>query len=148
LVTAGTDGSTASAVAEDGVMNERSRLWQMRHIATHYLDPLLRPLAGWAPWFGILTHRGRRSGRTYRTPLNVFRRGDLYVFFLTYGSDVDWVKNVLAAGRATLRTRGSDVELAEPELVTDPERRLVPPPVRVAGRLLDATQFLLLRRAR
>ena len=129
-------------------MNERSRLWPMRHVATHYLDPLLRPLAGWAPGFGVLAHRGRRSGRTYRSPLNVFRLGDMYVFFLTYGSDVDWVKNVLAAGQATLRTRGTDVELVDPELVTDPERRLVPPPVRLAGRVLDATQFVLLRRAR
>jgi deazaflavin-dependent oxidoreductase (nitroreductase family) len=100
------------------------------------------------PGFGILTHRGRRTGRTYRTPLNVFRRDDVYVFFLTYGPDVQWVKNVMAAGRATLQTLGNEVRLVEPELVTDPERRLVPRPVRVVGGLLGATQFVLMRRAR
>jgi hypothetical protein len=40
------------------------------------------------------------SGRTYSTPINVFRRGDDYYLFLTYGSDLQWVKNVLAAGPA------------------------------------------------
>ena len=45
-----------------------------------------------------MTHRGRTSGRAYQTPINVFRRGDAYLFFLTYGADVDWVKNVLASG--------------------------------------------------
>jgi len=29
--------------------------------------------AGWLPGFGILTHVGRRSGKVYRTPVNVFR---------------------------------------------------------------------------
>jgi deazaflavin-dependent oxidoreductase (nitroreductase family) len=127
--------------------DDHTRLWRFRHVATRYLNPLLRPITGWAPGFGILTHRGRRTGRLYRTPLNVFRRDDIYVFFLTYGPDVQWVKNVMVAGRATLRTRGNDVELVEPELVTDPDRRLVPPPVRAAGRVLGATQFVRMRSA-
>jgi len=126
---------------------EHTRLWRFRHIATRYLNPLIRPVAGWAPGFGILIHRGRRSGRIYRTPINVFRRDDAYVFFLTYGPDVQWVKNVLAAGRCTVWTRGHDLELVEPELVNDPERRLMPPPVRLMGRLLGARWFVQMRRA-
>ena len=124
---------------------QRTRLWWFRHVATRYLDPLLRPMAGWAPGFGILMHVGRQSGRTYRTPLNCFRRGDAILFLLTYGSDVDWVKNVIQAGRATLRTRGRDVELVQPELAEDPERQLFPAPVRLVGGLLDATQILRMR---
>jgi deazaflavin-dependent oxidoreductase (nitroreductase family) len=127
--------------------SEHTRLWRFRHVATRYLNPLIRPVAGWAPGFGILIHRGRKSGRVYRTPINVFRRGDAYVFFLTYGPDVQWVKNVLAAGRCTLWTRGRDLELVEPELVSDPERRLMPPPVRLMGRLLGARWFVRMRRA-
>lgn len=128
-----------------GPPDGRSHLWRFRHVATRYLNPFTRPFAGWLPGFGILTHRGRRSGRTYRTPVNAFRRGDLFVFFLTYGSDVDWVKNVLTAGRCTLRTRGRDVALVEPELIDDPQRRLVPLPVRAGGRLMGATQFVRMR---
>jgi hypothetical protein len=29
--------------------------------------------AGWLQGFGILTHVGRKSGKVYRTPVNVFR---------------------------------------------------------------------------
>ena len=63
---------------------------------------------------------------SYRTPVNVFRHGDAYLFFLTYGADVDWVKNVLAAGSCSLRTRGHDVTLVDPELIEDRELRDAP----------------------
>ena len=122
-------------------------MWWFRRVATRYLNPFTRQFAGWAPGFGIVTHRGRRTGREYRTPLNLFRRGDAYVFFLTYGSDVDWVKNVLAAGRCTLRTLGRDVDLVEPELIEDPARTLVPVAIRAVGQVLGATGFLVMRAA-
>lgn len=51
------------------------------------------------PGFGILTHVGRKSGRVYRTPVNVFREPDGFLIALTYGRDSEWVRNVLAAGR-------------------------------------------------
>src|SRR5262245_35891842 len=109
-------------------------MWGLRHAATRILDPVIRPLAGKLPVFGIVTHRGRKSGRIYRTPLNVFRRGDEYFFFLTYGSDAQWVRNVLAAGSCSLETRGRTVHLVEPELVTDPELRPAPPLARFVER--------------
>jgi deazaflavin-dependent oxidoreductase (nitroreductase family) len=107
-------------------MKARTRAWGFRRIATRYLDPVLRPLAAWVPTFAVMTHRGRRSGRVYRTPINVFRRGDAYVFLLTYGADVDWVKNVLAAGSCSVRTSGHDVTLVDPELIEDRELRAAP----------------------
>ena len=123
-------------------------MWRYRHTVTRYVDPVLRPVAGRLPAFGIVTHRGRKTGRTYETPVNVFRRGDEYLFFLTYGSDVQWVRNILVAGGCSLRTRGRDVELVEPELITDPELRLAPPFVRfVEKRLAGATEVLRMRAA-
>jgi deazaflavin-dependent oxidoreductase (nitroreductase family) len=126
-------------------MDGRSRLWGLRRLVTRYLNPFTRLFAGWMPGFGILAHGGRKTGRPYRIPINVFRRGDDFVFFLTYGADVDWVKNVFAAGTCTLRTRGRDVRLVEPELITDPDRRLAPLPARAVGRLLGASQFVRMR---
>jgi deazaflavin-dependent oxidoreductase (nitroreductase family) len=108
-------------------------------------NPISRLVAGWLPWFGILTYVGRKTGRTYHTPINVFRRGDWFVFFLTYGSDVQWVRNVLAANGCRLRTRNTEFTLVDPELVVDPERRLVPPLVRVVGSLVGVTEFLRMR---
>jgi deazaflavin-dependent oxidoreductase (nitroreductase family) len=116
-------------------------MWRFRPFVQRYINPLTRPVASKLPTFAILTHRGRRSGRTYKTPINVFRRGDDYLFFLTYGSDVQWVKNVLAAGSCSIETRGRVVELVEPELITDPKLRPAPPHVRfVEGRIAGATQ--------
>jgi deazaflavin-dependent oxidoreductase (nitroreductase family) len=121
-------------------------MWRFRPFVQRYINPVTRPVAKRLPTFAILTHRGRKTGRAYTTPINVFRRGDDYFFFLTYGSDVQWVKNVLAAGRCSIETRGLIVELVEPELVTDPELRPAPPHVRfVEERIAGATQYVRMR---
>jgi PPOX class probable F420-dependent enzyme/deazaflavin-dependent oxidoreductase (nitroreductase family) len=124
----------------------RTRLWGARHVVTRVVNPFNRLFAGRLPWFGVLTHVGRRSGTRYRAPVNLFEHGNEVVFMLTYGSDAAWVKNVVAAGRCEVRTRQRDVHLAEPELFVDPARRLVPAPVRFLGRLVGATEFLRMQK--
>jgi deazaflavin-dependent oxidoreductase (nitroreductase family) len=124
-----------------------TRIRFLRPFTTHVINPVTGLFAGWLPGFAILTHVGRKSGRTYRTPINVFRRGDRYLFALTYGADVDWVKNVLAAGGCEMRTRGRDVRLVEPELFLDPELRSMPAPVRFIGRFIRAAEILRMRDA-
>ena len=94
----------------------------------------------------IVTHRGRTTGRSYHTPVNVFRRDDAYLFFLTYGSEAHWVQNILAAGSCSIESRGRVMELIEPELITDPELRPAPPVARFIERhLVGATQYLRMR---
>ena len=123
-------------------------MWRLRPVVNRYLNRLTIPMAKRLPGFAVLTHRGRRTGSPYQTPINVFQRGDDYFFFLTYGSDVQWVKNVLASGSCSIETRGRIVELAEPELITDPELRPAPAPVRfVEQRLAGVTQYLRMRAA-
>jgi deazaflavin-dependent oxidoreductase (nitroreductase family) len=102
------------------------------------------PIASRAPGFAIVIHVGRRSGRLYRTPVNVFRDDGRYLFALTYGRDSDWVRNVLAAGRCEIETRGKLVRLADPVLVTDPTRRRVPRPARWILAALHVDDFLAL----
>ena len=106
---------------------------------------LTRHIAPWAPGFGVIVHRGRRSSRTYETPVNVFRTAGGYLVALTYGGSSDWVKNVLAAGEAELRTRGRRFRVREPHLYHDEERQGVPGPVRQVLRMLDVADFLALR---
>ena len=103
------------------------------------------PFAGRLPGFAVVTHVGRSSGRHYRTPVNMFRRGADYVFVLTYGPQADWVRNVEAAGGCEIETRGRRVQLVEPRRFTDPARRLVPAPVRVVLGLIDVDEFLVMR---
>jgi deazaflavin-dependent oxidoreductase (nitroreductase family) len=104
------------------------------------LNRLTRHIAPWMPGLGVVVHRGRRSGRRYQTPVNVFRVGSGYLFALTYGSDTDWVKNVLAAGGCELRTRGRVVQLGSPRLfATRAALVSVPSSGRYCGSLASPT---------
>jgi deazaflavin-dependent oxidoreductase (nitroreductase family) len=122
------------------------RLRFIRPFTTHVFNRFTRHFVHHLPGFGVIGYQGRRSGRAYRTPMNVFRNGNSFVFALTYGSDVQWVKNVMAAGSADLQVRGGrTVHLVEPEIFVDATRRSVPLPVRVILRLLGVTEFLRMR---
>jgi len=111
-------------------------------------NPVLGPVARRLPGFAVVSHVGRRSGRVYRTPVNLFHDQDRYVIALTYGSDSQWVRNVLAAGAVDIETGGQRVHLVEPEIIHDAQRSLVPRPVRHVLRLANVSDFMLLNRAR
>ncbi|MCA1648565.1 MAG: nitroreductase family deazaflavin-dependent oxidoreductase [Chloroflexi bacterium] len=125
-----------------------TRIRFIRPFTARVINPLTRRFAGWLPGFAILSHVGRTSGRTYHTPINVFRRGNYYLFALTYGSNVDWVKNVLAAGGCQMRSRGRDIRLVEPQVIVDPALRDLPWPLgALLGRLNRVTEILRMRAA-
>ncbi len=111
------------------------------------LNKVTRHIAPWAPGLGVVVHQGRRSGRRYETPVNVFREADGYVFALTYGPGTDWVRNVLAAGGCELRTRGRVLQLTGPRLYRDETRSAIRPAERQVLRLLGVADFLSLRPA-
>ena len=98
--------------------------------------------AGSLPGFGVILHQGRRSGRSYRTPVHVFRLPGGYVVALTYGPDADWVKNVVADNGCVLQTRRRRVRLVDPRMVHDEARRDMPPVIRQILSLLGVTDFL------
>jgi deazaflavin-dependent oxidoreductase (nitroreductase family) len=111
------------------------------------LNRVTRHIAPWLPGFGVVVHRGRRSGRIYRTPVNVFATEGGYRFALTYGPNTDWVRNVLAAGGCELETRGRAVRLVGPRLYHDERRHGIRPLERRILRLLGVADFLALRTA-
>jgi len=99
-------------------------------------------IAPWMPGLGVVVHRGRRSGRQYQTPVNVFPAQDGYVIALPYGPDTDWVKNVLAAGACELRTRGHAVRLVGPRVFHDDSRRDIRPIERQVLKVIGVADFL------
>jgi deazaflavin-dependent oxidoreductase (nitroreductase family) len=111
------------------------------------LNRITKRIAPRMPGFGIVVHRGRRSGRLYETPVNVFRVADGYVLALTYGPDADWVKNVLAAGGCELKTQGRTVRLISPRLFRDESRQDIRPVERQVLRVLGVSEFLALKAA-
>ncbi|HKI38823.1 MAG: nitroreductase family deazaflavin-dependent oxidoreductase [Mycobacterium sp.] len=91
----------------------------------HVTNPIQRMWAGRILGHGILEHVGRRSGKTYRTPLVVFnaeidgRPG--FAILLTYGPNRDWLKNIGAAGGGRMRRYGKDFGVSDPQVVTRAE---------------------------
>jgi deazaflavin-dependent oxidoreductase (nitroreductase family) len=65
----------------------------------------------------IVRHVGRRSGRTYQTPVVAVGHDDSFLIALPYGKRTDWAKNVLAKGQATVITHGQTYEVDEPHLI-------------------------------
>lgn len=126
-------------------MTATTRMSFLGPITTHVFNPVTRLVAGLLPGFGMVRQRGRTSGRSYRTPLLVQRQEGDYVFALWYGSDAQWVKNVLAAGGCELQTRGSRIRLVEPRLFVDNARLALPLPLRWAGSAVGLSEFLRLR---
>jgi len=91
---------------------------------------------------GLILHRGRRSGREYRTPVQVFQARDGFIVALTYGADTDWLRNIQAAGGGLLRTRGLTFQ---PRLYHDETRTGIRPAERQVLRLLDVADFVHLK---
>jgi deazaflavin-dependent oxidoreductase (nitroreductase family) len=109
---------------------------------------VIRSFAGRVAPLAVVEHRGRRSGRRYRTPVMAFRTDGGYVIALFYGAERDWVRNVLAAGGCTLQRAGRQVEATRPELLpVDAGAALVPAPVRLVLPMLRVTALLRLRDA-
>ena len=116
--------------------------------ARDYVNPVARHFAGRVPPFAMIEHVGRLSGREYRTPIMIFRAPDGFVIALTYGPETDWVRNVIAAGRATIEYRGREIEVAEPRLTDGTEAwRWLPWVVRTALRVMRVDDFLVVRAA-
>ena len=65
----------------------------------------------------VVRHVGRTSGRAYATPVGVVPTDDGFVIALPYGPNTDWLKNVLAAGSATIVHDGAEHRVDTPEVV-------------------------------
>jgi deazaflavin-dependent oxidoreductase (nitroreductase family) len=109
----------------------------------HVTNPIQRLWAGVLPGFGIVEHAGRRSGRLYRTPMNVFRAPDGFVILLDYGPDTDWVRNLIAAGGGRLVYRRTHYVLTSPRIIPGAAgRELLPAPVRLLSKLARVDNVL------
>jgi deazaflavin-dependent oxidoreductase (nitroreductase family) len=106
------------------------------------LNRVTRFIAPWAPGWAVVIHRGRKSGRIFRTPLWAFRRQGGYVIALTYGSDTDWLRNVLAAGGCELETRRRRYQVGSPRVYRDENAADMPPFIQfMLRRVIKATEF-------
>lgn len=81
-----------------------------------YMNPIAVPLARVVPGITVITHRGRKSGKTYETAISAYRKGNSVAIMRAHGK-TNWVKNILAAGTADIRLGRLDLHLVNPRIV-------------------------------
>ena len=82
--------------------------------ATNKIVGLLAPYL--PPW-GVLIHRGRKSGIEYHTPVAVTIRDGSLMVPIGYGEESDWLRNLLAAGAGQVMHRGKTRAFTNPRVV-------------------------------
>jgi deazaflavin-dependent oxidoreductase (nitroreductase family) len=113
-----------------------------------FVNPVILLIAGrrWMPILGILHHRGRRTGRSYATPLGMRPLGNSFIMPRTFGEDAAWYRNVLAAGGCVVTYRGRDYMLVEPEVIDyGTAAPAFPRYERLQFRLIGINEYLRLR---
>lgn len=91
---------------------------RVRHFARAVGNPYQMRTAGTpGAMASVIEHRGRTSGKAYRTPVEAVPTEDGFVIATVYGARTDWLKNVLASGSATIVNEGRPHEVDRPEIV-------------------------------
>ncbi len=110
---------------------------------TRLLNPYISTHAGNAGVlvFGLVRHRGRRSGRVFATPLATRPIPGGFLIPLTFGSTSDWCQNVLAAGGCVVRWNGAEYPMVNPEIV---EAAMLPAEIRAAFSFPERLQLRLM----
>jgi deazaflavin-dependent oxidoreductase (nitroreductase family) len=87
--------------------------------ATRLFNLLVLLLAGtrFLPLYGVITHRGRRSGKIFRTPVVMRAIGDGFIIPMPWGETTDWYRNVRAAAECGIRWKGRDCTVVQPEVI-------------------------------
>jgi deazaflavin-dependent oxidoreductase (nitroreductase family) len=107
-----------------------------------------RPYSWVLPPWSVIVHRGRRSGRLYRTPVLAFRHGDEMIIALLYGEESDWLRNLRAGSGQLVRGGRTYAISGAPRLVetssADDLLAGLPAPARRYCRLADKQVVLAL----
>ena len=112
----------------------------------NYFNPMTKRIAkGSHGPFALIRHVGRRTGSRYETPIIVQPTTDGFMIELTYGSQVDWYKNALAAGGCTLLWHGKEYSISTIEPTdTETGRAAFPFPLRTIIYILGMKHFVKL----
>ncbi|OBF31582.1 hypothetical protein A5724_21690 [Mycobacterium sp. ACS1612] len=95
----------------------------------------------------VIEHVGRNSGRSYQTPVDVIETPTGLLIALPYGTRADWLRNVQAAGSATVVMQGRRINVARPTVVATADvADQIPKRTMRMLRLFGVGQFLHLEK--
>jgi deazaflavin-dependent oxidoreductase (nitroreductase family) len=110
-------------------------------------NPIQGVYAWLVPPWAVILHRGRSSGRPYRTPLLAFRRDATLMIALLYGEESDWLRNLRAGGGHVVRAGRTFKVVGTPRVVetgTAAEMSMLAAPARAYCRLAEKQVVLQL----
>jgi deazaflavin-dependent oxidoreductase (nitroreductase family) len=107
---------------------------------------LVRAFAG-RRLYALLRHRGRRSGKTFETPVMAWPTAAGMLVPLAWGTETDWYRNLMAAQGCEVQVHGRWQRCADPVLIPRAEGlSYLPAITRTMAKLSPVPQFVLLRR--
>ncbi|HUB55002.1 MAG TPA: nitroreductase family deazaflavin-dependent oxidoreductase [Mycobacterium sp.] len=106
------------------------------------LNPFVLPLTRHLPPLAVLHHKGRRSGRSYDTPVQAYHTSDGWVVGLAYNRNSAWVLNLLAAGGGEMTRAGRRYRITEPRRVGRQALKTLPAVAALQMRVVGIDEFL------
>ncbi len=112
----------------------------------HVTNPVMvRFFSGRSEHAALLHHVGRRSGKAYATPVTAHRTEDTIIVPLPYGTGVDWLRNLQAAGKGVVDLGNRSVAVDDLEVVPIADiMMLLPRSVARIVQMHDTERALLL----
>jgi deazaflavin-dependent oxidoreductase (nitroreductase family) len=90
----------------------------VRRFNKRVLNPMMLRMAGRKHWYAaVIRHTGRASGRSYATPVVADRVTDGFIIPLPYGTEVDWLRNAMAAGTASITAGDRSFTVSHPRVI-------------------------------
>jgi deazaflavin-dependent oxidoreductase (nitroreductase family) len=121
----------------------RRLVWLLNNTLNRVTSRIAR--SGHGP-FSLVRHVGRKSGRTYETPLILATVPEGFIAELTYGENVNWYRNVLAAGGCVVVHGRVEYRVTAVEVCSAERGRAAYPAVfRAVLKALGRSEFRLLR---
>jgi deazaflavin-dependent oxidoreductase (nitroreductase family) len=142
------------AIAVVYTLGIRSKSSAVRNAARRFHRAVGNPLqmrsAGTPGTFAsVIRHQGRRTGRTYQTPVWAVPTEDGFVIAIVYGTGTDWPKNVLASGAAAIVHDGATYPVDQPKIVPmERARAYFPATLQRTHRLVGVEECLRVRRVK
>lgn len=105
-----------------------------------YLNPVLRPMAAYVPPLAVVHHRGRRTGTSYRSPVQAYGTPNGVIIGLAYSTKPNWALNVIAGGGELTRL-GKTATIINPRLRGPEAAAHLPVAVAKLFRQLEITDY-------
>jgi hypothetical protein len=128
--------------------DERTRREVIRKFNKRLLNPFAIWIAARRPmYYGVLRHTGRRSGRTYDTPVVAKLTTEGVIIPLPYGTHTDWLQNVLASDGCSLTLNGQNYTFIRPQIIpASVAEPLVPPANAAVWRRVGIQNYLAMQK--